>query len=209
MADGEEMRDHWWWRPGWRVGRSFYTWHVTFADQPAAARLVDDYAPVLDALPQLDPVPLRWLHLTMQGLGFTDQIARADVDRIVAAVEKRCAGLLPVEVRIGPAHVDPETIQMPVHPADPLAGVRAAVREGIADVWGGERVPEAADGWRPHVSLGYSNSAGPAGPVAGALNAGGGHTADLIVSSVSLIDLNRDNRMYEWLDVATVVFGSN
>ncbi|MGH3777668.1 MAG: hypothetical protein ACRDRR_18385 [Pseudonocardiaceae bacterium] len=32
------MRDHWWW-PGWRVGRSSYTWHVTFDDQPAVHRL--------------------------------------------------------------------------------------------------------------------------------------------------------------------------
>ena len=47
------MRDHWWWRPGWRVGRSFYTWHVTFADQTAVAGLVADYAPVLERLPSL------------------------------------------------------------------------------------------------------------------------------------------------------------
>jgi len=35
----EQMIDHWWWRPGWSVGRKFYTWHLTFADQPQAHRL--------------------------------------------------------------------------------------------------------------------------------------------------------------------------
>src|SRR4051794_39008380 len=103
MADLERMRDHWWWRPGWRVGRSFYTWHITFTDQPAAAQLVADYAPMLAQLPQLEPVPLEWLHLTMQGIGFTDEVDRADVDRIVDAAHKRCAELEPFAVTIGPA----------------------------------------------------------------------------------------------------------
>ncbi|MDT5026262.1 MAG: hypothetical protein QOE61_2688, partial [Micromonosporaceae bacterium] len=30
----DDLRDHWYWRPGWSVGRRFYTWHLTFADQP-------------------------------------------------------------------------------------------------------------------------------------------------------------------------------
>jgi hypothetical protein len=51
----ERMRDHWWWRPGWRIGRSFYTWHITFGDQPAIDQLADGYAPALDGLPTLGP----------------------------------------------------------------------------------------------------------------------------------------------------------
>ena len=207
MAEIEPMRDHWWWRPGWRVGRSFYTWHFTFADQPEAARLVADYAPALAELPILDPVPLRWLHLTTQGIGFTDEIARSDVDRIVAAAQKRCAGLEPFTVRIGPAHVDPETIQMPVHPIEPLAAARQAIRDAIGDVWGHSNVPEQADGWRPHVSLGYANATGPAEPVAAALRAHGDHIAEVTVETVSLIDLNRDRKAYEWTEVHSVPLG--
>jgi hypothetical protein len=47
MAEtAQAMRDHWWWRPGWGVGRSFYTWHITFDDQPAVDRLAAEYAPL-------------------------------------------------------------------------------------------------------------------------------------------------------------------
>jgi hypothetical protein len=140
VTELEPMRDHWWWRPGWRVGRSFYTWHVTFANQPAAHQLASDYTPVLAKLPMLDPIPVRWLHLTTQGI---------------------------------------------------------------------DHVPEPADGFRPHVSLAYSNSAGPAEPLATALAAHTGHTAEVVVSSVSLIDLNRDRKTYEWTDVATVQLRSS
>jgi 2'-5' RNA ligase len=207
MADLEQMRDHWWWRPGWRVGRSFYAWHITFTDQPAAAQLVADYAPVLAQLPQLEPVPLEWLHLTMQGIGFTDEVDRAEVDRIVDAAHKRCAELEPFAVTIGPARVDPETIQMPVRPAESVGAVRQAIRSAIGDVWGAENVPEPAGGYRPHVSLGYSNSSGPAEPIAEALERHGERIAEVTVSAVSLIDLNRDQRAYEWTETASVPLG--
>jgi 2'-5' RNA ligase len=205
VTEIEPMRSHWWWRPGWRIGRSFYTWHITFAEQAEAARLVDDYAPVLAELPVLDPVPLRWLHLTMQGIGFTDEVSRGDVGRIISAAQKRCADLEPFAVTIGPAHVDPETIQMPVRPVEPLAAVRLAIRNAIGDVW--DDVPERAEGWRPHVSLGYSNAAGPAEPVAAALAARGEHVAEVRVDAVSLIDLNRDRQAYEWTEVRSVTLG--
>lgn len=208
MTELEPVRDHWWWRPGWKVGRSFYTWHVTFAEQPAAQRLVADYAHALAALPMFDPIPVRWLHLTLQGIGFTDEVPRGDVDRIVTATRKRCAELEPFTVVIGPAHVDPESIQMPARPLEPLAELRLAIRAAIGDVWGPDNVPEPEEGFRAHVSLGYANAAGPAGPVANALEAHGGHTAEVTVTSVSLIDLNRDDKAYEWTDVTTVALGS-
>ncbi|KOX21272.1 hypothetical protein ADK67_27840 [Saccharothrix sp. NRRL B-16348] len=202
------MRDHWWWRPGWKVGRSFYTWHITFGDQPGAQQLVTDYAPVLAALPQLDPVPPRWLHLTLQGIGFTDEVLRDDVNRIVEAARKRCAELEPFTVTIGPAHVDPETIQMPARPLEPLAQLRLALRAAIGDVWGPDNVPEPETGFRAHVSLAYSNAAGAAEPLAEALRIHGEHTGKVTVSSVSLINLNRDRKAYEWTDVASVPFGA-
>jgi 2'-5' RNA ligase len=209
VTELEPMRDHWWWRPGWKVGRSFYTWHVTFADQPAAQRLVTTYAHALAALPMFDPIPVRWLHLTLQGIGFTDEVPRGDVDRIVAAARKRCAELEPFTVVIGPAHVDPESIQMPARPLEPLAELRLAIRAAIGDVWGPDNVPEPEEGFRAHVSLGYANAAGPADPVAKALKAHGEHTAEVTVTSVSLINLNRDDKAYEWTDVATVALESS
>ncbi|CRK61810.1 hypothetical protein [Alloactinosynnema sp. L-07] len=207
MTELEPMRDHWWWRPGWRPSRSFFTWHFTFADQPAAERLVADYAHIFEKLPMLDAVPLRWLHLTTQGIGFTDEVGRGDLDRMIEATRERCARLEPFTVTLGPAHVDPETVQMPVRPAEPLVRVRAAIRDAIADVWGADQVPEAADSFRAHVTLAYSNAAGPADPIAVALAAYGDRKADVTVSAVSLIDLNRDRKSYEWTDVESVELG--
>lgn len=202
------MRNHWWWRPGWKIGRSFYTWHITFADQPEVGQLAADYAPVLAQLHMLDPVPPQWLHLTLQGIGFTDEITRTDVDRIISAARKRCAELAPFLATVGPARVDKETMQMPVRPLEPLADLRRSIRHAIGDVWGQGSVPEPENGFRPHVSLGYANTTGPAEPIAEALAAHEPLTATVTISHVSLINLNRDNQAYEWTDIATLPLGA-
>jgi 2'-5' RNA ligase len=198
-----EVRDHWYWRPGWRVGRSFYTWHLTFADHPEAAELLAAYQPVLEAMPGITPVPLEWLHLTMQGVGFSDKVSADELAEIVEAARYRLARIAPFTVTIGPAVVDPETVQLPVRPIQPLQNLRDHVRAAIADVWGPDSVPEHPE-LRPHISLGYFNSPAPAAPLRAHLSTIPPHTATLTVSSISLINLHRDNQMYEWTPATTV-----
>lgn len=122
-----------------------------------AARLVADYVPVLDQLPQL--VSPEWLHLTMQGIGFADEIQRADIDRIVDAARRHCAELEPFTVAIGPARVDPESMHMPVRPVEPLAAVRDTIRAAIGEVWGTELECPGSQGIR--MDRGRGSPAGP------------------------------------------------
>jgi 2'-5' RNA ligase len=203
VTDPESMRSHWWWRPGWREGRSFHTWHFTFADNPAALAVAEHYTALVAGLPGVDPVASDWLHLTTQGLGFTDVAA------VVTAARRRCAELAPVTVTLGPARMDPEGVFLPVAPVEPLARVRRVLREAIAEVWSPEAVPETAGDYRPHVTLAYSNTTGPAQPVRDALAAYPPRRGEVVVSSVSLIALHRDHPgQYRWSTTAHVALGS-
>ncbi|MCA1672128.1 MAG: 2'-5' RNA ligase family protein, partial [Actinobacteria bacterium] len=87
-----------------------------------------------------------------------------------------------------------------------VLALRAVIRAAIADV-GPDRVPEEADGFRPHVSLAYSNTTGPAEPIVERLTARPVTSAEITVHT-ALIDLNRDRRAYEWVDVATADLGA-
>lgn len=205
----QRMRDHWWWRPGWRIGRSFYTWHVTFDDQPAVHQLATDYADLFSELPTLDPVPVRWLHLTVQGVGFADEVNRADLDRIVDAAQDHCAALAPFTITLGPAQVDPEALLLPVRPPEPVIALRAAIRTGIGTVWGVNNVPETLHDFHPHVSLAYSNAPAPAGPIIQRLATQMIGSAEITIHQAALINLNRDHRAYEWTDVATANLNSS
>jgi 2'-5' RNA ligase len=207
------MRRHWWWRPGWRPGRRLYAWHLTFGDQTVSRgredlrRVVAGYQARLAGLPGLDLVPVEWLHLTMQPIAFADQVDAGEVERVVAAVGRRCAALAPVGLTLGPPELQAEGVWLRVVPAAAVRRVRAAVRAGIAEVWGAGRVPEPAGGFTPHVSLAYSNADGPSEPYAVALAAVRSRSASVELGAVQAISLGRDAHVYRWEAVATVPLG--
>ncbi len=206
IGPSDHMRDHWWWRPGWRVGRSMYTWHITFDNQsPQLHELVSAYQLALSLLPGLDLIPEKWLHLTMQGIGFTDEISQREIADIADTVRKRLSNQHPVSLMVGPASVDPEAIMFEVTPANALAPVRAAIRAAISDVRGAAEVPES-DEWTPHISLAYSNSDGVAAPYVAAVDSVPNPPVMLTIYKVQLIELNRDTRLYQWTTKAEASF---
>jgi 2'-5' RNA ligase len=184
-----------------------YTWHVTFDDHPELHELVSAYQAALSPLGGLDLIPARWLHLTIQGIAFTDEISQQDIADIADAARKRLANQRPVSLTIGPAIVDPEAIMFEVMPPDALAPVRTAIRSAIADVRGAEQVPES-DEWTPHISLAYSNSDGLAAPFIDAVSSVSNPPATLTVSKVHLIELNRDTHLYQWATTAEIPLSS-
>ncbi len=194
------MREHWW-RPGWRPGRPMYAWHVTFRDQPAVQDLAARARAVLRDVPRLEPVPGPWLHLTVQDIGFSDEVDGDDLAAIIAGARSRLATLAPAAVTIGPARVLDEGIGCDAHPATALSPARDAVRAAIGDVWDPARVPGQADWW-PHVSLAYASGGGQL-----AL-AGFDEAAAITVTEIQLILLSRDGYRYEWETQATVRLGA-
>lgn len=201
----EQMQDHWWFRPGWGVGRRFYTWHLTFGGQHELHRLATDYRKALAPLPGLDLIPDQWLHLTMQGLGFTDEVDPADVEAIAAGARARLADVEPFDLVFTTPVITPEAILWAVDPAGPGA-VREAIRAAIGDVW--DEVPERADGFRAHVSIAYSNATGDSAPIQAALDQVDAGPATVRIAATQLIVLNRDHRMYEWTTYADARLGT-
>ena len=150
-------RDHWWWRPGWRKGRSFYTWHITFPSSDPIRQIVSSYAPIISGISTLDPVEFDGIHLTLQGIGFTDEVSRVDIERIVASTLPRCAQLEPIKARLDEPRIDEEALHMNVHPVEQIAHVKLTLRNGIGDVRGHRNIPESMEDFRPHITLAYSN----------------------------------------------------
>ena len=83
---------HWWWRPGWQPGSRLYTFHFTFARQPAVQELAAGARARLAGFSWLDPVPGRWLHCTTQWFPHVS-VAYANADGPAAPVDAALAGL--------------------------------------------------------------------------------------------------------------------
>jgi 2'-5' RNA ligase len=201
------MRNHWWWRPGWSVGRRFYTWHFTFEDHHELHQLVADYQQRLSDLPGLDLIPREWLHLTIQGVGFADEVSDSDLERITAATARHLRGLDPPQLTFQRAVVLPEAVALPPSPDKPVSKVRTAIRSGIADIWGDDHVPEN-NTFRPHVSVAYNNQDRPADDIVHAVNDLAPAPVTITLRSVDLIVLGRDEHVYRWRQVHRVPLGT-
>jgi 2'-5' RNA ligase len=160
--------------------------------------------PALESFKTLDVVEIDGIHLTVQGVGFTDEVSKCDIDRIADACATQCGKLGTIEATLEPPEVDEETVHVDVGPRERFIELKRALRAGIADVWGSDEVPEKMDSFRPHITLAYSNGIERIDSIVDTLARYTVPAAVIPVNSVSLIELNRDRKRYEWTKVADV-----
>ncbi|MGC9667946.1 2'-5' RNA ligase family protein [Planosporangium sp. 12N6] len=206
----DQLRDHWWWRPGWRAERHFYACHFTFDDQPDLQRLVAEYQDPLREIRGLDLIPARWLHLTMQGIGFVDEVEANHVAALAAAAAEKLATVPAPVVTFHRPVIRSEAVYLPAQPADGVHAVRSAVREAISEVLGesGLEGTQSVSGYRPHVSLAYSNADQPAAPILDALSQVDPEPVTITLRHVDLLEFHRDRRMYEWVSAQPLTIGA-
>jgi hypothetical protein len=106
---------------------------------------------------------------------------------------------------MGPALVDLEVVRLEVWPDDALTPVRRALQEAIAAVRGLEQIGES-DEWIPHVSIAYSNVAGPMQPYLEALDPPF-EPVSVQIPDVQLTIMERDTHLYEWQTRAVIALG--
>lgn len=168
----DDLHDHWWWRPGWREGRHFYACHMVFPNDEDLTQLVAAYQEPLRRLPALDLIPRRWLHLTMQGIGFVDQVGEDGRGAVLDALTRRLRGAVVPKVTFMKPTVVREAIYLLAEPPGELQQLWMSAREAIGEALGADRIPDAIEhiqDYHPHVSLAYSSATQPSEPILEAL----------------------------------------
>jgi 2'-5' RNA ligase len=204
------MRNHWWWRPGWREGRHFYACHLILDDQPQLRELVAYYQQALAGMPSVDLIPPQWLHLTMQGIGFTDEIGAAELVALDDALSRELATIEPPAVEFRYLTVHPEAIYLKAHPAALLYPLRLKMHDAVLSLLGPERFTEPAPdrgAFLPHISIAYVNRDGEPEPIAEALRVAA-RSVETTFTKADLLEFHRDNRMYEWTHTNPIKIGT-
>lgn len=201
-----QLRNHWYWRPGWNANRRFYTWHLTFEGQHQLHDLVTAYQQALRDVPGLDLIPLEWLHLTIQGVGFTDEVHPNQARAIAEEASRLLAQLPPVELTFHQPLIRSEALALTPLPAPVIVTVRDTIRRSIAAVWGVGGVPETGNRFDPHLSFAYVNTDCPADATLQALTSVNQEPVHVAVKEASFIILNRDERLYRWRTFARASF---
>lgn len=205
------VRNHWWWRPGWRQGRHFYACHLTMEDQPQLRELIRQYQDALTDQANLDLIPPSWLHMTMQGIGFTDEVSEADIARVTERIGERLRDVEPPTVTFHRPTIHREAVLLEARPKEPIYQLRRATYEAILSVLGADRFsepPPDQDDYTPHVSIAYVNHDGPALPIAEAISRVNAQPVTATLRNVSVLVFHRDHQMYEWTKATRLPIGS-
>jgi 2'-5' RNA ligase len=212
--DHVPLRDHWWPRPGWRPGRIALTWHLIFPESAALAEHIAAYQCAVAGLPGLDPVPAEWLHLTVQAVGWADEVPAPTVAAVVDAVRARVAALTPFDLVFDRPTIYGEAAAISAQPDTPVVRLREAVRAGLRDVLGDDGVPiapEQARGFLPHVTIAYSRIDADVAPYAAALDRAVRPPTTVPVTQVTLIRQERllaPHWQYRWTTEAVAPLGA-
>jgi 2'-5' RNA ligase len=204
----EHVNNHWWWRPGWHLGRQAYTWHITFEGASDLHRLIAEYQRAMGNLPAAEPIPSEWLHMTLQGVGFTDEVEPGELEKILASVQRHLGDTDPIRLTFGAATVADEAVVIAPHEGSAITNLRAEIREAIGAVMGADNVQEDANRFRPHVSAAYIAEEGASAPYIAAVESIDPAPAEVTVRGASLIAINRDDRMYKWRTCAVAPLGA-
>jgi 2'-5' RNA ligase len=201
----ERMTDHWWWRPGVRPGRRLLVWHILLDDQPGIRDIVRQCQAKLTGSDGLDLVPAQWLHLTTQIVGFADEIPQTEIDAMVGGAAARLATTAPIQVEVGKVWFHSEAVMLGIQPPRALDPVRGAIREAVAEAVSAHQLADEPD-WAPHISLAYSNDAGPAASIIAALKPPPAPRL-MTVHRVHLVAQERAGHLYRWDCLAPAAVG--
>lgn len=190
-----------WQRPGWTDGRTSYHWLLALDNEPELAAMARQCQASLSDLPILDFVPPDTLHLTLQKVGFTDEVCGAQLRTVADTTAQRCADLASFVLHIGWLAGSDGAIRFTALPVETVVRVRQAVLETLIDVCSpATDQPAGSTAFWPHVSIAYFNRPTPATPAiierVGQLRSL--PPAKVHVQALDLVELRRDDRVYRW-----------
>jgi 2'-5' RNA ligase len=206
----ESLRNHWWWRPGWRAGRHLYACHLTLDDQPQLRDLIRHYQDALAQLGNLDLIPPGSLHLTMQRIGFADEISPAELAAVAERIADRLRDAPAPVVTFHEPTVREEAVFLKALPAEPVYQLRLAVYQAIEAAIGTKAfqvAPPGREQFTPHVSVAYVNRDDPAQPVFDALSHVHRPPVTVTFRVAPILTFHRDHQMYEWTSATPIPIG--
>lgn len=173
-----------------------YTLHLTMEKSPEVLALAERLRPAIEAVPALDPVPTEWLHLTMNGIGFADEVSPGRLDDVAGPVFEAWEASGPHHLEFTGSFLDAGAFILTATIPPWLAETNRVQRRSVERVFG----PRNWGDFRPHVSLAYANGPADLQGVAAGLRAAIAPEAPRISARpvLTLMSLGRDRDVYEW-----------
>lgn len=178
------------------------SWLLTFEGEHALHDQATRAQHALADVPVLDPVPPPWLHLTLATAGRRTDLTDDCVRQLINAAHRHIAQLDTLPLSFTRLVVFAESVVLVPEPSPGLSRLRDELVASVGEVRG-EHAPEPPSPFVPHVSIAYAN--GPADPagVTAALAAANVTPVHGIHPTLSLVEMHRDDRQYQWRTISS------
>jgi hypothetical protein len=191
------LGNHWTWRPDWRVDRPHLMWYLVFGHEPALHAWLRTARGCLSGQERLDVIPQRWLHCTVDDVGFVDELAPEQVERVARAGEEAMSGLTVPALTLGPAAPMRDALVLRARPTAELCRLRDALRAATVSVLGSQAL-SPLETYEPHVSFAYANRPCRVAPLMDLLRSISDDELRLSSPAVALTSVTRLDRHYQW-----------
>jgi 2'-5' RNA ligase len=167
-----EFVDRWRDRGGTPDFRDSVCWHLLLGDSPDVNAIASQARRRLAGFTGLHMTPARWLHATVLLAASASELTQSDMEQMLTRARVTLSAMHPVSVTVGRVLYHPEGIALAMSPRAALAPVFEAAQAATFEVTGRNGVTSSTGPfWVPHVTLCYSTSQQPAGPIIAALGA--------------------------------------
>ncbi len=204
FSETDTLDHHWGWRPEWTEDRSCWYWYLSF-DPADVARVVSSaLLSTIRDTSWLEPIPLRWTHLTLCDVAFVDEVADGQVDETVRSLTRHLPSLDLPALTVGPPVGMESAVVLEAGPRQQLQGLQRRLRAHTQAALGLTTDRWAGAEFRPHVSLGYVNRSVAAREVHDLTAPYSDFRAELPVSRLILAEVTRHRTHYAWTVRAAV-----
>lgn len=193
----DELREHARWRPDWTNDRPRLLWYITFRDHPQLAERCQEAEAGLRHLAAVNAVPPRWLHLTLDDVGFVDEVPEDKLDDLVESLPEVLEGWRLPSLTLGPLAAMEDALVLRTEPYAELRELRDRLRAVTAATVGGP-VVDGPEEFLPHVSLAYVREACEPPVVMGPLEDRSSETVVIESAELTLAEVTRHDQHYEW-----------
>ncbi|MFE9786523.1 2'-5' RNA ligase family protein [Nocardia salmonicida] len=205
FSEIDVLRDHWTVKQ-WAPGRMGYYWYLTFDDADLIERAAECQQAL--AIGGVDPVPLDALHITMMGIGSTDDVAEGQIDGLISVAREHLSDVKPFDLAVGPLSGSRSAIRFSVAPWDPLLELHQLLSTCTEEVLRSVASPSSPARFRPHLGIAYNNIDRSAVEVIDAVaELRGVERVTVRVNQVEMVVLRREDSTYRWDTRAVLALG--
>jgi len=201
-VEARSMVNHWVEAPEWLNGRQLWAFYLTFAGASALHDFAAAHQSRLAGIDGLDLVDRRWLHVTIQGAAFTDQIDPEAYQLLVRAVAQLTARERAIDLVVQRPRPARDAVWMQAIPSHPLDGLRDRLRSAATAVLGTDELyalPEPVGGFNPHITVAYVRPPVPqAADITAALEDVALPDIRVRAPHLSLVRLSRGSSEWTW-----------